>query len=329
MATDRAAAELGLVAEFAPAKVNLCLHVTGRRADGYHLLDSLVVFAGVGDRVTVLPGRGLTLRLSGPEAAALTVEPDNLVLRAAKAVGAQGVDLRLWKGLPVASGIGGGSADAAATLRALARLGAARLPEAAVLALGADVPVCLAGRPVRMQGVGELLTPLPPLPPLWLVLANPRLPVATARVFAALASRENGPVPALPAAALRSASALASWLARETRNDLSAPAVFWHGCRGRAARISVSLPAKPRPSQLPGSWPQPIPAGGSPRARSCRMTRAARQLRPAHAVAPVRLAPGHSAAPQAGPPRPAQPRTGPPGTAQPWLTGGECPQASH
>jgi 4-diphosphocytidyl-2-C-methyl-D-erythritol kinase len=224
MATDRAAAELGLVAEFAPAKVNLCLHVTGRRADGYHLLDSLVVFAGVGDRVTVLPGRGLTLRLSGPEAAALTVEPDNLVLRAAKAVGAQGVDLRLWKGLPVASGIGGGSADAAATLRALARLGAARLPEAAVLALGADVPVCLAGRPVRMQGVGELLTPLPPLPPLWLVLANPRLPVATARVFAALASRENGPVPALPAAALRSASALASWLARETRNDLSAPA---------------------------------------------------------------------------------------------------------
>ena len=224
MATDPAAAELGLVAEFAPAKVNLCLHVTGRREDGYHLLDSLVVFAGVGDRVTILPGKGLTLHLSGPESAALTVEADNLVLRATRAMGVQDAELRLRKGLPVASGIGGGSADAAATLRALTRLGAAPLPEASVLALGAEVPVCLAGRPVRRQGVGEILTPLPQLPPLCLVLANPRLPVSTPRVFAALGRRDNGPVPGLPAVALRSAEALAKWLARETRNDLAAPA---------------------------------------------------------------------------------------------------------
>jgi 4-diphosphocytidyl-2-C-methyl-D-erythritol kinase len=226
MTTDRAlAGELGLVAEFAPAKVNLCLHVTGRREDGYHLLDSLVVFAGVGDRITLLPGKGLTLRLSGPEAGALTAEPDNLVLRAARAMGANGAEIRLWKALPVASGIGGGSADAAATLRAISRLSGQPLPDAgAVLALGADVPVCLMGRPVRMQGVGEVLTPLPVLPPLWMVLANPRVPVATPPVFAALTSRDNPPLPGLPAAALRSADAFAGWLARETRNDLSAAA---------------------------------------------------------------------------------------------------------
>jgi 4-diphosphocytidyl-2-C-methyl-D-erythritol kinase len=216
---------LGLVAEFAPAKVNLCLHVTGRREDGYHLLDSLVVFAGVGDRITLLPGKGLTLRLSGPESGSLTAEPDNLVLRAARAMGANGAEIRLWKALPVASGIGGGSADAAATLRAISRLSGQPLPDAgAVLALGADVPVCLMGRPVRMQGVGEVLTPLPVLPPLWMVLANPRVPVATPQVFSALTSRDNPPLPGLPAAALRAAEGFAKWLARETRNDLAAAA---------------------------------------------------------------------------------------------------------
>jgi 4-diphosphocytidyl-2-C-methyl-D-erythritol kinase len=226
MTTDRAlAGNPALAAEFAPAKVNLCLHVTGRRDDGYHLLDSLVVFAGVGDRITLLPGRGLTLRLSGPESGALTAEPDNLVLRAARAMGVKGAEVRLWKGLPVASGIGGGSADAAATLRAIARFSGRPLPEAGeVLALGADVPVCLAGHPVRMQGVGEVLTPLPTLPPMWMVLANPRVPVATPQVFAALTARDNPPLPGLPASALRSADAFAGWLARETRNDLAAAA---------------------------------------------------------------------------------------------------------
>jgi 4-diphosphocytidyl-2-C-methyl-D-erythritol kinase len=207
--------------EFAPAKVNLCLHVTGRRADGYHLLDSLVVFAAVGDRVSAMAGRSLSLRLTGPEAMALGPEADNLVLRAARLMGAGDVALTLDKKLPVASGIGGGSADAAATLRLLARRTGRPLPDPeAVLRLGADVPVCLAGQPVRMRGVGEDLSPLPPLPPVWLVLVNPRVPVPTPQVFAAVTRRDNPPIPVMPTAALGSTSAFADWLGSETRNDL-------------------------------------------------------------------------------------------------------------
>lgn len=207
--------------EFAPAKVNLCLHVTGRRADGYHLLDSLVVFAGVGDRVSAMPDSGLSLRLTGPEAAALGVEADNLVLRAARLMGAKDLALALDKQLPVASGIGGGSADAAATLRLLVRTTGRPLPDPdAVLRLGADVPVCLAGQPVRMRGVGEHLSPLPTLPPVWLVLVNPRVPVPTPQVFAALVRRDHPPIPGMPAAALTSATAFADWLRAHTRNDL-------------------------------------------------------------------------------------------------------------
>jgi 4-diphosphocytidyl-2-C-methyl-D-erythritol kinase len=244
MPTDLAAADDSPVAtEFAPAKVNLCLHVTGRRDDGYHLLDSLVVFAGVGDRVTALPGKGLTLALTGPEAAALSVEDDNLVLRAARAMGVTGAALTLWKALPVASGIGGGSADAAASLRALSRLTGQTLPgPAEVLALGADVPVCLAGKPTRMAGVGELLTSLPALPEFWLVLANPRVPVPTPRVFSALTQRENPVVPGLPAAALRSAEHLAGWLATMTRNDLVPPANVVAPVLARVQSALAALP---------------------------------------------------------------------------------------
>lgn len=213
MATRAAAAT-----EFAPAKVNLALHVTGQRADGYHLLDSLVVFAGVGDRVTVAPGAGFAI--TGPQAAALAPEPGNLCLRAAGAMGG-GLRITLDKHLPVASGIGGGSADAAATLRAMARLGRPLPQAAAVLALGADVPVCLAGRAVRMTGVGEGLTPVT-LPPVWLVLANPGVAVPTPAVFRALATRDNPPLPPLPA--LPDAAALAGWLGG-TRNDLEPPAI--------------------------------------------------------------------------------------------------------
>ncbi len=209
---------------FAPAKVNLALHVTGRRLDGYHLLDSLVAFADAGDRVSAVPAAGLTLTLTGPEAAGLAAEPDNLVLRAARAFGAApGAALTLDKHLPVASGVGGGSADAAAALRVLARLWNRPLPAAeGVLALGADVPVCLAGRTARMAGVGEVLAEAPPLPPVWAVLANPRVTVATPAVFAALGRRDNPPLPALPAR-WRDAADLAGWL-RQARNDLDAPA---------------------------------------------------------------------------------------------------------
>ena len=223
------------VTETARAKINLTLHVTGQRGDGYHLLDSLVVFADVADRVSAVASQGLSLAVKGPEGAGLAAEPDNLVLRAARAMGVTDVALVLEKHLPVASGIGGGSADAAATLRALARLTGRALPPAdQVLRLGADVPVCLAGRPARMTGIGEGLAPLPPLPALWVVLVNPRVAVPTPQVFGALtrpgaADLTDRPqahlcLPDLPRSALVSAAAFATWLAQNTRNDLVLPA---------------------------------------------------------------------------------------------------------
>lgn len=211
-----------MITEFAPAKINLCLHVTGQRPDGYHLLDSLVAFADVGDRISCTPSDRLTLTITGPQAGSLPVSDDNLVLRAARAMDVVAA-ISLEKCLPVASGIGGGSADAAATLRALARMGRA-VPEAsAVLALGADVPVCLSGKPLRMQGVGEVLTPLPPLPETHLVLVNPHVAVATPAVFRALPSKVNPALPDVPAFA--NVNALANWLAGQ-RNDLEAPAIL-------------------------------------------------------------------------------------------------------
>jgi 4-diphosphocytidyl-2-C-methyl-D-erythritol kinase len=210
-------------AELAPAKVNLALHVTGRRPDGLHLLDSLVVFPRLGDLVEAEPAASLSLAIAGPFARDLSAGPDNLVLRAALLLGpGRGAALRLTKSLPVASGIGGGSADAAATLRLLARLWRAPLPSpASVLALGADVPVCLAGRSCRMSGVGDRLAPLA-LPPFWIVLVNPGVPLATAAVFAGLVARDNAPLPDPPA--LPSAEALFRWLAAQ-RNDLEPPAI--------------------------------------------------------------------------------------------------------
>jgi 4-diphosphocytidyl-2-C-methyl-D-erythritol kinase len=181
-------------AESAHAKVNLFLHVTGKRPDGYHLLDSLVVFAGVADRISIVPAEGLTLTVTGPFAPLLAAEADNLVLRAACALAEEvgvraGGALHLDKQIPVASGIGGGSADAAATLRLLCR--AWRLdPADAVLDriaadLGADVPVCVHSQPLRMRGAGERLTPAPALPRCGMVLVNPGVPLATVSVFRA------------------------------------------------------------------------------------------------------------------------------------------------
>lgn len=205
--------------------------MTGRRADGYHLLDSLVVFADVGDVVRAAPAAALTLGLDGPESAALRAEPDNLVLRAARALAeAAGVPawaaLSLTKRLPVASGIGGGSADAAAALRALDELwglgwGEARLA-ALGLRLGADIPACLASRACRMGGVGEVLSPAPRLPGCGLVLANPRVALPTPAVFKA---RQGGfsDVARLPAG-WPDAVAMAGDLAG-LRNDLEGPAI--------------------------------------------------------------------------------------------------------
>lgn len=200
---------------FAPAKVNLCLHVTGRRADGYHLLDTLVAFAGVGDDLTMRPGP-LSLTIDGPEGAGLDAGPDNLILKAANMIGAEAT-LHLVKRLPVASGIGGGSSDAAAALRGLAAMTGAPLPTRPE-DLGADVPMCLAATPLRATGIGEALTPLPPLPPAWMVLVNPRVSVSTPQVFAALDRRDNAVVEPLPHG-WADAHALAAYLARQ-RNDM-------------------------------------------------------------------------------------------------------------
>lgn len=210
--------------EPAAAKINLTLHVTGQRADGYHLLDSLVVFVDQGDRITARHAPALSLTVTGPMACGMPLAGDNLVLRAARLIGADPpLALTLDKRLPVAAGIGGGSADAAATLRLLARLTGLPLPDAAaLLSLGADVPVCLAGHPARMRGIGEVLDPVPPLPAFWLVLVNPAVAVPTPAIFRALTQRHNPAMPAVPQ--LADAGALAQWLAAQ-RNDLQAAAV--------------------------------------------------------------------------------------------------------
>jgi 4-diphosphocytidyl-2-C-methyl-D-erythritol kinase len=222
----------GWVAEAAPAKVNLHLAITGKREDGYHLLDSLAVFAGVHDVVRAADaGDGLTLTLEGPFAGALAVEPDNLVLRAARGLAALAgrpatARLVLEKNLPVASGIGGGSADAAAALRALIRLWRLTVKprdlHRLALSLGADVPVCLDGVPRRMGGIGDVLTTAPSLPPYGLALVNPGVAVSTAEVFRARVGLFSAD-PELPEA-WADAGAMASRLALLS-NDLEHAAV--------------------------------------------------------------------------------------------------------
>jgi len=247
------------------AKINLYLHVTGKRADGYHELDSLAVFADVGDVLTAQADDALSLSVSGPFASALDGdEQDNLVLKAARALAEQaGVPARarlhLEKNLPVASGIGGGSADAAATLRALVELWQLELPDhhirhavqqmaddrdtvraletlfkvwrddldfdrlhSVARKLGADVPVCLEGHAVFMGGIGDRLALAPHLPPVWLVLANPGVAVSTPAVFGARTGDFSKP--ARFSEAPRDAAHLAALLA-ERRNDLTAPAL--------------------------------------------------------------------------------------------------------
>jgi 4-diphosphocytidyl-2-C-methyl-D-erythritol kinase len=217
-----------MLSSFAPAKVNLFLHVTGRRADGYHVLDSLAVFPKVGDVVHAEAADGLSLKMIGPFGDSLTAEPDNLVLRAARALAAAaGISpqaaLTLEKHLPVASGIGGGSADAAAALRLLSELWNVTLPLAPIaLSLGADVPVCLAGAPARMGGIGEILRPAPALPGFGMVLINPRVAVSTAEVFRAR-SEAFSSAAALPDG-WETARAMTADLTVLT-NDLEAPAI--------------------------------------------------------------------------------------------------------
>jgi 4-diphosphocytidyl-2-C-methyl-D-erythritol kinase len=234
--------------EAAPAKVNLYLHVTGRRDDGYHLLDSLVVFPEIGDALSAEPAETLSLLVTGPFAAKLAAGPDNLVLRAARSLAAEagvmtGAHLTLAKHLPVASGIGGGSADAAATLRLLCRLW--RLsPDPAVLArlatgLGADVPVCLAGHTARMAGIGEHLERTPVLPACGIVLVNPGIAVATADVFRARLGAWSEPA-VLPAG-WDDMAVMAADL-RQLRNDLEPAATALHPMIGVVLDELTAMP---------------------------------------------------------------------------------------
>jgi 4-diphosphocytidyl-2-C-methyl-D-erythritol kinase len=213
---------------FAPAKVNLYLHVTGKRSDGYHLLDSLIVFAGVGDYVEAQAAGELSLSITGAQGHLLEADEDNLVLRAARALAAAAnvppyAAITLEKNLPVASGIGGGSADAAAALRVLAKLWNVKVPlEPIALSLGADVPVCLARKTCRMTGIGEALSKGPAMPDVGLVLINPGVPVPTREIFAA----RKGPFsPAVnPPVAWRETKFLVSDIA-DHKNDLQGPAM--------------------------------------------------------------------------------------------------------
>jgi 4-diphosphocytidyl-2-C-methyl-D-erythritol kinase len=220
------------LAAFAAAKINLYLHVTGRREDGYHLIDSLVAFADIGDQLTAEPAATLSLDVSGPEAAALAaVDDQNLVLRAARLLAAHtgiasGAALHLEKNLPVAAGIGGGSSDAAATLRLLSRLWqvppANRTLRTLAARLGADVPACLYGRTVWVGGVGEQIEPAAALPPAGILLANPRKQLPTAAVFAARRGPLGGAARFEPMPA--NADALARIL-MPRRNDLTEAAI--------------------------------------------------------------------------------------------------------
>ncbi|WP_213737930.1 4-(cytidine 5'-diphospho)-2-C-methyl-D-erythritol kinase [Bradyrhizobium sp. dw_411] len=229
-----------MLIEEARAKVNLTLRVVGRRVDGYHDLESLVAFADCADRLSLTPGPGLDLTTIGPLASACGETADNLVLKAARLLGERVADLKagsftLDKVLPVAAGIGGGSADAAAALRLLAKLNGLaldddRLLEVALLT-GADVPVCLASQPCDMTGVGENLLPLS-LPKMPCVMVNPRVAVATKDVFSALGLR-NGELlvgfsdiiqaPTWPEAG----ASVEDWVdaLAESSNDLEAPAM--------------------------------------------------------------------------------------------------------
>ncbi len=218
------------VLEPAPAKINHALAVVGQREDGYHLLDSLVTFTEFGDRVGLTPAAEDRFTLSGRVGATLAADADNLVirardrLRAALARNGQSAPpahIHLEKNLPIASGIGGGSADAAAALRGLITLWQADLPktdlDAIAISLGADVPMCLAGRPLVARGVGEDITAVA-IPAMPIVLANPLVGVSTPAVFKALVSKHNPPLVLAPEGT--------GWLEQlaRLRNDLEPPA---------------------------------------------------------------------------------------------------------
>lgn len=240
-----------LYTEHAPAKINLALHVTGRRETGYHDIQSLVVFADIGDELRAQQSLKDTLSISGPFAAGLGNGPVNLVNKAITQFRERwpdavpyGLAIELIKSLPIAAGIGGGSADAAAALRLMARMSEHDIPvqelHELALGLGADVPVCLIGQPAIMTGIGEKITPLKSLPKFYIVLVNPQKPLATADVFRALVHTDNAGLPALNLPLTHSAT-FALWLA-DTRNDLTPAA---NTLMPELADVTVAIGATP------------------------------------------------------------------------------------
>jgi 4-diphosphocytidyl-2-C-methyl-D-erythritol kinase len=236
-----------MIEELAPSKINLALHVTGQRADGYHLLDTLVTFADAGDRLTFAAADTDGFGVSGPFASALPVDATpktgNLVLRARDALRATAgiatpVHIHLEKNLPIASGIGGGSADAAATLRGLKRLWHLDIADATLqhiaLGLGADVPMCLASRPLLARGIGEDIFLLDAFPSLHLLLVNPKIEVSTPVIFKSLTQKTNPPL-VVPA----DGASIEDWLSAlvDARNDLQPPAEVIEGAIAEVLRL--------------------------------------------------------------------------------------------
>lgn len=242
--------------ELAYAKINLALHVTGQRADGYHLIETLVVFADYADVVSAEPAddRRMGLSVRGPFAEPLgesTPQDDNLVLRAARELlrasgkaKAPATSLTLTKRIPIAAGLGGGSADAAAVLRLLNRYWGLGLDPATLagiaLKLGADVPMCLAAAPLIARSIGEEITAVVGLPTMPIVLAHPGVPVPTAAVFAALTKKDGAPLPP-PPQRFGSLLDVLYWL-RQGRNDLAEPAAEVNKAAAAGAKALISDP---------------------------------------------------------------------------------------
>jgi len=230
------------IKEAARAKINLFLHVGDKRADGFHPLQSLAVFTDLGDVLAMEAADALSLAIDGPFAKGLAGEGDNLVLRAARALGDGGARLTLTKNLPVASGIGGGSADAAAALRGLSRLWHATDKDlhAVGAALGSDIPVCVDSVAAFMEGRGEILRPTLSMPQVPMLLVNPGVPVPTKDVFAALQTR-SGVEMTLPQGRFQDTADLLRFL-DSTRNDLEAPAQALQPVIGEVLAAITALP---------------------------------------------------------------------------------------
>jgi 4-diphosphocytidyl-2-C-methyl-D-erythritol kinase len=233
-----------VITQQAFAKINLFLHVGSKRADGFHPVQSLAVFTDAGDTLAMEPAIGLSLTVEGPFAKGLEAEGDNLVLRAARALGGSGAKLTLTKNLPVASGVGGGSADAAAALRGLNQLWNLGKDEAALHALGAglgsDIPACVLSRPCFMAGRGEDLRTAESMPRIPMLLVNPGVPVPTKDVFAALTDR-SGVEMALPRGRFADTADLLRFL-ETTRNDLQEPARRIQPVIGEVLAAMAALP---------------------------------------------------------------------------------------